>query len=184
MSFFANAAMALFFPTFGIMRAVSRYRQTCMIYQKDEVWVATRAGALCMLVRSRHWKPQDGDVVRQCRTTTNSQTVSLWKYDLSSLAATDSELQDISGFLDKLPVRAIPMSVWDPRWMAEPLPVVGSQRIYPSRRKFHGKIIIPEGYRLVHVPSDAEVVALARNAGPPYVAISTLWRIVRYFQQL
>jgi len=55
------------------------------------------------------------------------------------------------------------MSVWDPRWMAELLPVVGSQRIYPSRRKVHGKMIIPEGYRLAHIPSDAEVVPLARN---------------------
>ncbi|XTI95412.1 hypothetical protein V2W45_1446273, partial [Cenococcum geophilum] len=162
-SSFVNAVMVFFFPTFGIMRAVSAIVRHARFTRKDEVWIATRAGALCMLVRSRHWKPQDGDVVRQCRTRSSQKSINSWNYEFSSQAANDSEPQDRSGLLERLPIGSIPMSVWDPRWMAELLPVVGSQRIYPSRHKVHGRMIIPEGYRLAHIPSDAEVVPLARN---------------------
>jgi len=163
---FGSVAMALFFPTFGIMRAVSAIARHARFTKKDELWIAKGAGALCMLVRSRHWKPQDGDVVRQCRTMSSQNGIDSWKYEFTSQTATYLELQDRAGLIDQIPKGSIPMSVWDPRWMAELLPVVGSQRIYPSRRKVHGKIIVPEGYRLVHVPSNAEVIPLARNNGP------------------
>jgi hypothetical protein len=165
MFFFANAAMALFFPTYGIMRAVSAIIRHARFTKKDELWVATRSGALCMVVRSRFWTPRDSDVLRQCRTTTSQTGVSSWRYEFSSKMAMDSEMQDMSKFLDKLPDGSIPMTVWNPSWMAELLPVPGSQRIYPSRRNVYGKMIIPEGYRLVYVPSDAEVVPITKHTG-------------------
>jgi hypothetical protein len=167
LSSFTSVAMAFFFPTFSIMKAVSAIVRHARFTKKDELWIAARPGALCMLVRTRDWVPQHGDVVRQCRTTSSQNVVNSWKYEFSSQRATDSEQRNMSELLDQLPERSIPMSLWDPRWIAELLPVVSSQRIYALERKVHGKIIIPEGYRLVQIPSDAVVIPLARNNGPP-----------------
>jgi hypothetical protein len=162
---FTNALMALFFPTSGIIRAIFAIARHARFTKKDELWMAKRAGALCMLVRSRHWVPQEGEVLRQYRTL-GSQSMAKtnqWKYEYLPREANGTAMYNKSNPLPDFEAEDIPICVWNPHWMAELLLVVGSQRIYPEGRKVHGNLIIPKGYRLAYVPSDADVVISAQS---------------------
>lgn len=148
-SSFAAMALALFFPTTGVTRAICAIVRHARFNQKDELRAAARAGALCMLVRSRFWEPREGDVIRDCRTTTSQAMAESgrWKYEFSSNATEDFQLQSAKSPTNYFPEGELPICVWDPHWMAELLPVDGSQKIYALRRKVHGNVVIPEGYR-------------------------------------
>ena len=59
---------AILSPTLGVKRAFnSIFRHPRLPMTKDELEVAARSGALCMLVRSSTWKPQKGDNIRNAR---------------------------------------------------------------------------------------------------------------------
>ena len=100
---FARMVMALFFPTSGIMRAVSAIIRHARITRKNELQVALRAGALCMVVRSRHWKPEDGDMIRCCRTTTSQKKVmsGKWKYEFTIDVPEASQPKNVSILLQQ-----------------------------------------------------------------------------------
>ena len=57
---------AILFPTFGIIRAFNFIVRHPVLSAtaKTDLEVACRSGALCMLVRSSSWKPQQGDNIR------------------------------------------------------------------------------------------------------------------------
>jgi hypothetical protein len=65
--------IALFFPTSGVVRAVNAIIRNARFGAKDEIHGAARAGALCMIMRTRFWAPQDGDVIRDLRTTSSQR---------------------------------------------------------------------------------------------------------------
>lgn len=143
-----------------------------------------------MVVRSRHWMPQDGDIIRNYRTTESQKAIEKWKYKYATDVGAEQH-RDSGGLGKHIPMAEItgpisdaniptvpwndqlleltvsetnvPISVYNPRWMAEMLPVVGSQRIYPRHHRIHGDVVLPEGYRLVYVPSDAELVSCAQD---------------------
>ncbi|PMD52780.1 uncharacterized protein K444DRAFT_542740 [Hyaloscypha bicolor E] len=56
----ATAAGALFFPTSGVFRGIARITSFA-VFGKNDIYTAARAGALCMVVRSRDWRPNAGD---------------------------------------------------------------------------------------------------------------------------
>lgn len=53
---------ALFFPAAGAFRGIMGIRSLA-IFGKADLEKAARAGALCMVVRTPVWKPQDGDIL-------------------------------------------------------------------------------------------------------------------------
>ena len=61
---FLSVVAAILFPTFGVIRALNFIIRHPLLTAKNDLEVATRSGALCMLVRSPSWKPQKGDNIR------------------------------------------------------------------------------------------------------------------------
>ena len=55
---------AILFPTTGVKRALNLIFRHPIMTAKNDLDVAARSGALCMLVRSSTWKPQQGDDIR------------------------------------------------------------------------------------------------------------------------
>jgi hypothetical protein len=61
-SIFIAMIAALFFPTSGIVRGLAAIIKLSII-EPDPLQAAARAGALCMVVRSKTWTPRIGDKV-------------------------------------------------------------------------------------------------------------------------
>ena len=59
-----SVVAAILFPTFGVIRALNFINRHPLPKAKNDLEVAARSGALCMLVRSSSWKPQKGDNIR------------------------------------------------------------------------------------------------------------------------
>jgi hypothetical protein len=55
---------AILFPTYGVIRALNFIIRHPLLTTKNDLKVAARSGALCMLVRSSEWKPQKGDNIK------------------------------------------------------------------------------------------------------------------------
>jgi hypothetical protein len=53
----------------------------------------------------------------------------------------------------------IPICVFRPRWMEELLPMVSQPIISRKLVKLHGRVLVPDGYGLACVPSDAEILS-------------------------
>ena len=58
---FSVVVTAILFPTTGVKRALNLIFRHPRLTSQNDLDVAARSGALCMLVRSRDWKPQQGD---------------------------------------------------------------------------------------------------------------------------
>jgi hypothetical protein len=61
---FLCVVAAILFPTFGVIRAFNFIVRHPVLTAKNDLEMAARSGALCMLVRSPSWKPQKGDKIR------------------------------------------------------------------------------------------------------------------------
>ena len=61
---------ALIYPTSGVFRGLDAILQSA-IFCKSPLKTASRAGALCMVVRGPDWKPRNGDVVRGLKIRDN-----------------------------------------------------------------------------------------------------------------
>ena len=57
---------ALFFPTSGTMRGLKAIWQRA-VFSGSAIDKASRAGALCMVVRAHDWKPRNGDLIQGLR---------------------------------------------------------------------------------------------------------------------
>ena len=55
--------VALFFPSSGALRGLVQIKR-CVVFERDPLRRATKAGALCQVVRNYRWVPQSGDEVR------------------------------------------------------------------------------------------------------------------------
>ncbi|KAF8498483.1 hypothetical protein F5888DRAFT_1689352 [Russula emetica] len=56
---------AILLPGFGVKRAFNFIVRRPVLTAKNDLEMAARSGALCMLVRSSSWKPQKGDNIRK-----------------------------------------------------------------------------------------------------------------------
>ena len=61
---FLYVVIAILFPTFGVIRSLNFTIRHPVLTAKNDLEMAARSGALCMLVRSSSWKPQKGDDIR------------------------------------------------------------------------------------------------------------------------
>jgi hypothetical protein len=61
---FLCVVAAILFPSFGVIRAFNFIIRHPVLTAKNDLEMAARSGALCMLVRSSNWKPQRGDKIR------------------------------------------------------------------------------------------------------------------------
>ena len=59
-----SVVAAILFPTFGVIRALNFIVRRPLLTAKNDLEVAARSGANCMLVRSSSWKAQKGDNIR------------------------------------------------------------------------------------------------------------------------
>ena len=59
-----SVVAAILFPTSGVIRSLNFIIRRPLLTAKNDLEVAARSGALCMLVRSSSWKPQQGDDIR------------------------------------------------------------------------------------------------------------------------
>ena len=71
-----NAIVAILSPTFGVIRAFNFIMRHPLLTAKNDLEVAARSGALCMLVRSPSWKPQKGDNIRNALIKDPSTNIS------------------------------------------------------------------------------------------------------------
>jgi hypothetical protein len=56
---------ALFVPSSGVTRALdSIFRHSRLLRKEDDLQRAVRAGAICMVCRSKNWTPRVGDHIR------------------------------------------------------------------------------------------------------------------------
>ena len=79
-----NVATAIFFPTFGVIRALNFIVRRPLLTAKNDLQLAARSGALCMLARSSNWKPQKGDNIRNALIKDPGNDHSLRDRDTSS----------------------------------------------------------------------------------------------------
>ena len=70
------AIVSILFPTYGVIRAFNFIMRHPLLTAKNDLEVATRSGALCMLVRSPSWKPQQGDNIRNALIKDPSTNIS------------------------------------------------------------------------------------------------------------
>jgi hypothetical protein len=83
-------AGALLFPASGLSRAIEAIRQRSRLRKVNPIERALIAGALCMVVRSRTWRPHENDVLRNIRS---SRDVS---YKIGHLAFEDLQMNLVS----------------------------------------------------------------------------------------
>ena len=74
---------AIFFPTTGVKRAFNLIIRCPRLTAKNDLELAARSGALCMLVRSPSWKPQKGDNIRNARINDSGNKPLLWSRNTS-----------------------------------------------------------------------------------------------------
>ncbi|KAL2030141.1 hypothetical protein VTO58DRAFT_109334 [Aureobasidium pullulans] len=137
-----NAFLALMFPTSGLLRALNAILRFSRAAQTG-LDKACRAGALCMVVRGRHWQPEDLSdlrvgVVHRLQEEDDTRPI-------------DADL------ITYLPVYAREKSsswiYFDSVW-AQSYVDIGLKRI-------HGTFELPEGYTFAVVPRDAILVPKA-----------------------
>ncbi len=177
-----SATWALFFPSSGVIRAMSSLIRHARFTGGNELQNAIRAGALCMVVRSPLWRPHDGDQLNNVRLAfpdrtskhnadlrghlSQSNTARASTSEEDSSLVNNIELGDLSSSND-----FIPYSVFKPRWMKESLPYVDvSMKNRPIKSYHcvvHGTFILPEGYKFAFVPSDAKVHSIIDETKPP-----------------
>jgi hypothetical protein len=54
---------ALIYPYSGVNRGIEAIVRHAAFGSKDDLHVAARAGALCVVVRSKKWRPKDGQLI-------------------------------------------------------------------------------------------------------------------------
>lgn len=74
---------AILFPTFGVIRALNFIVRHPLLTTRNDLEVAARSGALCMLVRSSSWKPRKGDKIKNALIEDPSNEPSLQVRDTS-----------------------------------------------------------------------------------------------------
>ena len=75
---------AIVFPTFGVIRAFNFIVRYPVLSTGNNLKVAARSGALCMLIRSPNWEPRPGDNIRNALINDSGNESSLGSHDATS----------------------------------------------------------------------------------------------------
>ena len=81
---------AILFPTFGVIRALNFIVRHPVLPSNNNLKVATRSGALCMLIRSSSWKPRPGDNIRNALINDSGNESSLQSRNTTSRSDSES----------------------------------------------------------------------------------------------
>ena len=180
---FLCVVSAILFPTFGVVRAFNFIVRHPVLTAKNDLEMAARSGALCMLVRSPSWKPlmgdniknaliKDPDTERSPRGGSASRSDSDPKTIISpTYVPTYSYTRPINSrmyFL--LYQRTATMSIYKPPWLSDKtlfwsyadtdLDGIGSRRVF-------GLSEPPDQYRFAFVPRNAVVLGLVDSTPTP-----------------
>ncbi|EON66749.1 hypothetical protein W97_05995 [Coniosporium apollinis CBS 100218] len=157
----ADVVGSLLFPPFMALRGVQAITSMAIwpIFGKSDLRTATRAGALCMIVRTTSWKPEAGDVV------SDAMQKSTVCGDAAPAAAEDDQAALLPA--ESIPMRAMSdnestsgkcnVFVYDAPWTF----AVGTV-LAATGRHIHASCKLPEdlpdGYGIAVVPRDATVM--------------------------
>ena len=75
---------AIVFPVLGVIRAFNFIFRCPILSKGNDLKVAARSGALCMLVRSKKWKPQPGDDITNALINNSGNESSLGSHNATS----------------------------------------------------------------------------------------------------
>ncbi|TGO43190.1 hypothetical protein BHYA_0003g01460 [Botrytis hyacinthi] len=147
-----NALLALFFPMSGLLRALNAIVRL-PILARNELEKACRAGALCMVVRARHWRPKPGQKI----------SVGVVLEDDRDAENTDPEGQ--FGHDSSQPIKAN-MITYLPSYAREQSSawlyfdsVWARSRVNLRLSRVHGTYDLPEGYEFAIVPRNTFLIS-------------------------
>jgi hypothetical protein len=143
-----NAFLALLFPMSGLLRALNailRYSRVA----KTELDKACNAGALCMVVRGRHWRPKDSENLRIGVVHRLQEKEEEEEEDETEPINADL-VTYLPAYAREKPSRWVHFdSVW-----AQSYVDTGMKRI-------HGTFTLPEGYAFAVIPRDTILISKA-----------------------
>ena len=152
------AIIAILSPTYGVIRAFNFIMRHPLLTAKNDLEVAARSGALCMLVRSSTWKPQKGDNIRNALIKDSSTDISP-KYVSTYSYSKPIKLTN----LYLLYQSTAALSIYTPPWindMTHFWSYIDTTYEGPNYRDLFGLEKIPDQYEFAFVPRNAVVLGL------------------------
>ena len=169
--------VAIFLPGMGVIRALNLIMRHPVVTSNNDLDIAARSGALCMLVRSSSWRPQRGDNVTNALTRNtanlghNIPTVSVKIYPYSRPIK----------FIKHFSHRSASLSVYTPPWLVDATRFwqyqdtadvdIGSRLVFGLNKP-------PDQYAFVFVPRNTTVLELTNLPPTPFPNIHPLLRPV------
>ncbi|KAJ6471264.1 hypothetical protein C8R47DRAFT_947667, partial [Mycena vitilis] len=162
---------AVLLPTSGMFRGSSSILRARFGSSRhpSPLELATRCGALCMVVRTKHWRPIPGDRL--------TQVANLMYHDRLS-EVLNSHHTETSSISTRTCTIAMPRT-YIPRWLKNDvggLVLPDTITVTTGDRKINGHQTLPEGYDFAFVPSNAKVVPLADGdrptVPPPQISVA------------
>ncbi|KAF8876258.1 hypothetical protein BD779DRAFT_170319 [Infundibulicybe gibba] len=156
--FMMNALMAILFPTAGITRGIDAIVRHSAWVKGSELQKAARAGALCMVVRSKDWKPVAGGQIHDAELVGPNEAGSARK----NREPPDQQEVGDEG-VEKIKWDNVIVSTYAPDWLADNWrywPSIHRSGICFNARTMHGLHKLPAGYSFAPVPHDALVLDL------------------------
>ncbi|KAG9232593.1 hypothetical protein BJ875DRAFT_544395 [Amylocarpus encephaloides] len=153
-----NVLTALFFPAAGALRGILGINSQA-IFGGNDLEKAARAGALCMVIRTPEWKPQDRDklhntILRLPLLDSNSKTHITDKRMLAGQVAASLHEEDHIGTNTTEPTqKTTRLAMYDPPWKHS-----FEDDLSESGFRIHGSYNIPAGYTLSRVPRQATFI--------------------------
>lgn len=167
-----SIVLALFFPLSGILKAMNSIIRHARLTRHNELQMAARAGALCMVVRSESWEPIEGDAIRDIENSGGK--LGILPHFRTGLNSIGNAVLLRAVTRGTRPTAAI--SIIKPHWMKESLPVNDNLSHYRPITKttctIHGIYSLPKGFEFAYIPSDAELSFVAKNIDQSHLICS------------
>ena len=188
---------AILFPTFGVIRAFNFITRRPLLTAKNDLKVAARSGALCMLVRSSSWKPQKGDNIRNALIKDPGNESSLRaRITGHSDPSTDKSPAYVLTF--HIPVQlnsritfshtksTAALSIYKPPWLNDKTrfwSYTDTDLIGIGSRVVFGLSEPPDQYKFAFVPRNAEVLGLVDPTPTPSSNVSDI-PLIRFLYRI
>ncbi|KAL9610498.1 MAG: hypothetical protein Q9167_004807 [Letrouitia subvulpina] len=162
---FKALLFALCFPTSAIVRGVRAILQ-CVLRRKTSLGLATRAGAMCMVVRSEEWLPRHGDHINFAKIETvktkapfGSQPLAIFNRAFGpasfSMRTERIEMDDLSHD-DSPPTLNVRIDTTVEDGL-EPMFLPSLRASELGRRRVHGLCELPPGYALQCIAPNSDI---------------------------
>ncbi|KAK6435155.1 hypothetical protein LTR95_008659 [Oleoguttula sp. CCFEE 5521] len=155
-----NMCLAILFPMSGLMRALNAIARFAR-FGESEIENACRAGALCMVVRSPEWMPEDNE--------TFDATVSSHPAAAAARGTGDDNGQSVRGSNAKL-VLYLPRHAREDTSSWLYFDTVGSRAFVDTNfSRIHGTFFLPYGYSFAILPRDTLLTTIPTPSAPEVV---------------